>query len=57
MKEKTLEDVVKNSNSVYDGKFWNRHLKDFQRWDEQKSGMSASKAFAVVCGWIMKMKI
>ena len=43
--EKYLEDVVKNSNSAYDGKFWNRHLQDFQRWEEQREWYKRLESF------------
>jgi len=32
--EKTIKDIVTKSQNLYLGKFWNRHLKSFQRWNE-----------------------
>ena len=34
--DKTIKDIVEKSHNAYLGKFWNRHLKIFQRWEEQK---------------------
>ena len=34
--DKTIKDIVDKSHNAYLGKFWNRHLKIFQRWEEQK---------------------
>ena len=32
--EKTIKEVVEKSHTAYKGKFWNRHIKEFQRWDD-----------------------
>ena len=32
--EKTIKDIVNKSHNAYKGKFWNRHIKAFQRWDD-----------------------
>ena len=34
--EKTIKDIAEKSHNAYLGKFWNRHLKLFQRWNEWK---------------------
>ena len=34
--EKTIKDIAEKSHNAYLGKFWNRHLKVFQRWNEWK---------------------
>ena len=31
--EKTINDIVEKSHNAYKGKFWNRRLKEFQRWN------------------------
>ena len=36
MKEKTIKDIIEESYSGYNGKFWNRHIKDYQTWKENK---------------------
>jgi hypothetical protein len=35
--EKTIKDIVVKSHNAYLGKFWNRHLKIYQRWNEGKA--------------------
>ena len=35
-KLKTIKDIVEQSNNVYKGRFWNRHLKEFQSWKENR---------------------
>jgi len=32
--EKTIKEVVEKSHNAYKGKFWNRHIKEFQRWND-----------------------
>ena len=36
MKEETIKDIIEESYSGYNGKFWNRHIKDYQTWKENK---------------------
>ena len=31
--EKTIKEVVDKSHNAYKGKFWNRHIKEFQGWE------------------------
>ena len=31
--EKTIKDIADKSHNAYKGKFWNRHLKEFQTWN------------------------
>ena len=31
--EKTIKDIVEKSHNAYKGKFWNRHIKEFQSWE------------------------
>ena len=32
--EKTIKEIVEKSHNAYKGKFWNRHIKKFQSWEE-----------------------
>jgi hypothetical protein len=32
--KKTLKDVIETSQNAFVGKFWNRHLKFYQSWEE-----------------------
>jgi hypothetical protein len=45
MRQKTLKDVVEEDNKVYEGKFWNRHIQDFQEWDEQRDWYRRLQSF------------
>jgi len=36
MKEETIKDIIEKSHKAYDGKFWNRHIEEFQTWKENK---------------------
>ena len=35
-KEKTIKDIVDNSQNAYLGKFWNRYIQEFQSWEENQ---------------------
>ena len=43
--EKTIKDIVEKSHNAYLGKFWNRHLKIFQRWNEWKEWQKEFDSF------------
>ena len=43
--EKTIKDIVVKSHNAYLGKFWNRHLKIFQRWNEWKEWQKEFDSF------------
>ena len=43
--EKTIKDIVVKSHNAYLGKFWNRHLKIFQRWDEMEAWQDKFDSF------------
>ena len=32
----SIMEVIEETTKNYEGKFWNRHLQDFQSWEEQK---------------------
>ena len=36
MKEETIKDIIEKSHKAYEGKFWNRHIEEFQTWKENK---------------------
>ena len=44
MKEKTINDIIQKEK-VFQGKIWNRYLKDFQEWDEQKEWYKRLQSF------------
>ena len=35
-KEETIKDIIEKSHKAYEGKFWNRHIEEFQTWKENK---------------------
>ena len=35
MKEKTINDIIQQKEKVFQGKIWNRYLKDFQGWHHE----------------------
>ena len=43
--EKTIKDIAEKSHNAYLGKFWNRHLKIFQRWNEWKEWQKEFDSF------------
>jgi hypothetical protein len=43
---KTIKDIVDRSHNAYKGKFWNRYIKKFQRWDEL---LDWEKDFEIFC--------
>ena len=52
--EKTIKDIVDKSHNAYKGKFWNRHIKAFQRWKElekwqQEFDFFCSRMWLVYC--------
>jgi hypothetical protein len=44
-KEKTIKDIVEKSNKAYNGKFWNRHIEEFQTWKENQKWEESFKLF------------
>ena len=45
--EKTIKDILHKSHNAYKGKFWNRHIKEFQSWTDHKAWL---KDFEQFCG-------
>ena len=45
MKEKTINDIIQQKEKVFQGKIWNRYLKDFQGWEEQREWYKRLQSF------------
>ena len=43
--EKTIKEVIEKVHNVYKGKFWNRHIKEFQSWNEHTQWLKAFDQF------------
>jgi len=43
--EKTIKEVVEKSHNAYKGKFWNRHIKEFQSWNTHTQWLKEFEQF------------
>jgi hypothetical protein len=34
--ETTIKDIIEKSHKAYEGKFWNRYIREFQTWKESQ---------------------
>jgi len=43
--EKTIKEVVEKSHNAYKGKFWNRHIQEFQTWNVHMQWLKEFESF------------
>ena len=43
--EKTIKEVVEKSHNAYKGKFWNRHIREFQTWEAHMKWLNDFESF------------